>query len=101
MFLSKMINNTRKIQNTDPLQLCDAWESSKYGAAQCLNLVDGCQGASGDYCFPYVVWSSKQPSSTTHWSPELNGGSFFETLDPAGHDSLHAFTVRCVLDLGI
>ena len=96
--LQKMSYKDTCLQTTG-LQLCDWYESSKYGAAQCGPFYGGCQGAMNNYCFPYVVWSSKQPSSTTHWSPELNGGKFFETLDPTGHNSLHAFTVRCVLDL--
>ncbi len=96
--LQKMSYKDTCLQTTG-LQLCDWYESSKYGAAQCGPFYGGCQGAMNNYCFPYVIWSSKQPSSTTHWSPELNGGKFFETLDPTGHHSLHAFTVRCVLDL--
>ncbi len=83
----------------DGLQLCDAWESSKYGAAQCLNLGGGCQGSTGDNgypnCYPFDVWSGRSGSGGVYYWRGLNNGSFNEnTRVPT-----YAFSVRCVLDL--
>ena len=97
MFLSKMINNTRKIQNTDPLQLCDAWESSKYGAAQCYWLGGGCQGSYNSNCYPYGLWSGSTSSEAgSYHNRELQSGAYNVALT---RQSTYAFSVRCVLDL--
>ena len=80
-------------------KLCDANTSSSYGAAQCLYLVGGCQGGVNNNCYPYIVWSGKQISTTHSWSPELNGGRFYEYNGEAGHSVTQAEFVRCVLDL--
>ena len=81
------------------LQLCDAWESSKYGAAQCLTLGGGCQGATGDSggpaCYPYDLWSSQPGGGSFYYWRGLHSGYFDEyTRVPT-----YSFSVRCVLDL--
>ena len=85
------------------MQLCDRDASSSYGAAQC-HWVHSCQGATqgygeADYCYPYVLWSSRRVSNLKAWSPELLGGSFFENYGDAGHPVTQAISVRCVLVL--
>ena len=86
------------------MQLCDQWERSKYGAAQCKWL-GGCQGAAfntnwATHCYPNIIWSGT-PSGSEYWSPHLNSGTFHMTgACTTGHCPVSlAFTVRCVLDL--
>ena len=88
------------------LQLCDNWESSKYGAAQCNELGGGCQGAAygisanANNCFPIDLWSSTKAGSEYHALDLVEGT--FRPYGPCGTghcSSLLAFTVRCVLDL--
>ena len=68
-------------------------------AGSCYPLVGGCQGGVNNNCYPYIVWSGKQISTTHSWSPELNGGRFYEYNGEAGHSVTQAESVRCVLDL--
>jgi len=81
------------------LQLCDWAASSSYGAARCDSLGGGCKGGANNNCYPYILWSGKQVSSTYSWSPELAQGRFFEYNGEAGHIITQAMSVRCVLDL--
>lgn len=81
------------------LQLCDWAASSSYGAARCDSLGGGCKGGANNNCYPYILWSGKQVSSTYSWSPELAQGRFFEYNGKAGHIITQAMSVRCVLDL--
>mgnify|MGYP001141467610 CR=1 FL=1 len=82
------------------LQLCDKWESHKYGAAQCYPLYDGCQGASRgdsrwyDDCWPAELWSGSG-SESVYYRGYLKQGQFTLT---AYHITL-PYSVRCVLDL--
>ena len=78
------------------MQLCDYWESSKYGAAQCRELAGGCQGANGNNCYPYGLWSSSLSSTDYYTNRELGNGSF-ENMNV--RHIIYAFGVRCVLDL--
>ncbi len=80
--------------------LCDALESSKYGAAQCYTLIGGCQGAPSDgggtdACYPHDIWASTQGSNSCRYWRILKYGSFDENCYPV----TYAFSVRCVLDL--
>ena len=77
------------------LQLCDNWESSKYGAAQCNELGGGCQGSSNTNCNPHVTWGSKASSGEPS-SGHLNQSNFGNTTN---YPIAWAFGVRCVLDL--
>ena len=90
----------------DNLQLCDWYESSKYGAAQCGAFYGGCQGASltrpGDAnnCYPYAAWSSSPATSSGYYYVyDYKNGSFFNPFGTPGHVSTFAVSVRCVLDL--
>lgn len=71
-----------------------------YGTLQCERGFGSCPGANNDRCYPYIVCSSKLVGSSNAWSPELNGGRFYEYNGDAGHAKTYATTVRCVLDLG-
>ena len=85
------------------LQLCDAYESSKYGAAQCYALAGGCQGASSTNCYPDSFWSATVfDSAGYHRGFYLTGAATFGiSCSEAGGKcpNTHSFTVRCVLDL--
>ena len=79
------------------LQLCELYESSKYGAARCLSLSGGCQGAADNgNCYPYGLWSSSLSSTDCYTNRELGYGSFESVY--VRHIT-YAFSVRCVLDL--
>ena len=82
-----------------PKKLCD--HNAGYGTLQCYPDYGAgrCPGAANSNCYPYVVWSSKLVGDSNAWSPELNGGRFFEYVGDAGHIKTNAFTVRCVLDM--
>ena len=87
----------RKFQDTDGLQLCDNWESSKYGAARCANLNGGCQGASDTHCRPNTLWLYNLRSTGNYEHAWLNNGTL-NTLNGADTAFTHAYSVRCVLD---
>ena len=55
-------------------------------------------GTINNRCYPYIVCSSKPVGDSNAWSPELNGGRFYEYNGDAGHAKTNATTVRCVLD---
>ena len=96
------------------LQLCERWESSGYGAAQCQILFGGCEGASSGFsgaigaCFPYIVWSdSFVGSQQYHRALHFTNGSF-ESQGVCHQDSSAggehgkcavswSFSVRCLL----
>jgi len=56
-YLGKYHSTARYFCNLFGLQLCDANASSSYGAAQCNSKGGGCQGSSGNYCYPNHIWS--------------------------------------------
>ena len=72
--------------------------NSGYGTLQCERGFDSCPGAINNRCYPYIVCSSKPVGDSNAWSPELNGGRFYEYNCDAGHAKTNATTVRCVLD---
>ena len=82
------------------MQLCDRWESSKYGAAQCYELYGGCQGAIGNNCWPNWVWAGTKASvaGKAYDRALESGGWIINEYTP--HEFTNAFSVRCVLDLG-
>ena len=86
------------------LQLCDAWESSNYGAAQCLTLNGSCQGSNNNHCYPYGIWSGTEAGADIYYNRELKRGDF-TTLNACDGSARcvarFAFGVRCVLDLYI
>ena len=86
------------------LQLCDAWESSNYGAAQCLTLNGSCQGSNNNHCYPYGIWSGAEAGTDIYYNRELKRGDF-TTLNACDGSARcvarFAFGVRCVLDLYI
>ena len=75
------------------MQLCDRYESSKYGAAQCDGLSGGCLGASPNPCWPHVLWgalvNTGMPSSA-HFGKDI-------LIISDTHISTYAFSVRCLL----
>ncbi len=78
-------------------QLCEYFESSKYGAARCFELGGGCQGSSNTNCYPHAIWSASFGGA--------NGYPYHAPLDTgvlhlnATYPVSAAFSVRCVLDL--
>ena len=87
------------LTTADGLQLCDWYESSKYGAAQCYPFYSGCQGGAqgtvwADGCFPAEVWLSNCTDRVCARAllnrGVLSSDSFTDAL---------AFSVRCVPDL--
>ena len=82
------------------LQLCEANESSKYGAVQCSGLDGGCQGAyywTDAGCWPYGLWSgSKGSSSGSYIVREFDKGAY---IFAPTRLVTHAYSVRCVPDL--
>lgn len=77
------------------MQLCDGWESFKYGAARCYALYDKCQGSNNAHCHPHVVWGSKVASGEPS-SGHLGQGAFGASIS---YPVIWAFGVRCVLGL--
>ena len=92
-----------EIFSVDSLQLCDRYESSKYGAAQCNHFIGSCQGAANTHCYPYDVWSSTvMDSEEYHRGFYLARGTLFGvSCDESRGKCLNTFTfsVRCVLGL--
>ena len=98
--LQKLDKNSEDYKNGwRGMQLCD--RNAGYGTLQCYPDYGAgrCPGDANSNCYPYVVWSSKLVGDSNAWSPELNGGRFFEYVGDAGHIKTNAFTVRCVLDM--
>ena len=85
------------------IQLCELYESSKYGAAQCFPLLYGCQGSlygttSAPHCYPHIIWASSLYTISGHYyARAFVEGSLSSTYYP----TTLAGTVRCVLDLTI
>ena len=77
------------------LQLCDLYESSKYGATRCYELNSGCQGAMNTNCNPYDLWSGTLQSGSVYYRGTLQSGVWSLNY----YISTHAYSVRCVLDL--
>ena len=84
------------------MQLCDKWESSKYGAAQCYPRYDGgCQGAAygtnwATNCYPNELWSSDiYNGGSERYTRNLGSGTWNYDTSPY----TQADSVRCVLDL--
>ena len=77
------------------LQLCEQYESSKYGAARCYELNSGCQGAMNTNCNPYDLWSGTLQSGSVYYRGTLQSGVWSLNY----YISTHAYSVRCVLDL--
>ena len=71
------------------------WESSKYGAAQCLTLGGGCQGSYNNNCWPFDLWSGTLLSAGVYGHGQLISG----TWRAVSYTADFAFSVRCVLDL--
>ncbi len=86
-------------------QLCDRYESSIYGAAQCGPFYSGCQGALNNLCDTYWHWSSSSRGSGYYGGHALSGGVLYYNANSCGtgmYDKCsvgYAFSVRCVLDL--
>jgi len=74
-------------------QLCD--RDSGYGALQCKYTTSGCLGSNNNYCYPNLIWSGTESSTTGHYRGKLNSGSF----SVSGNTSTNAEGVRCVPDL--
>ena len=91
------------------LQLCDAYESSKYGAARCAGLSGGCQGSYSGNCWAYHLWSGTVAESSGYYRvPELKTGAFGSLSSTCNQTGGYgkcidawSFSVRCVLDLKI
>jgi len=81
----KIVNKT--ILKRIPLGVCD-YSSSSYGAAQCQNLANGCQGSHGTHCYPYLFWSSVSKGYYNLSGGTLNG--------PNSYVATCAFSARCV-----
>ena len=93
------------LNTADGLQLCDRYESSIYGAAQCGPFYSGCQGALNNLCDTYWHWSSSSRGSGYYGGHALSGGVLYYNANSCGtgmYDKCsvgYAFSVRCVLDL--
>ncbi len=81
------------LTTADGLQLCDAYESSKYGTAQCYWFTGGCQGSYGTSCHPYDLWSGTFDSGNNYKLAQLVSG----TLRINAYIRTYTFSVRCLL----
>lgn len=94
---------TKQCGSYPGLQLCDWYESSKYGAAQCNQFNGGCQGAANTHCYPYDIWSGTiMDSEGYHRGFYLAKGTLFGvSCDESRGKCSNTFTfsVRCVLGL--
>ena len=86
------LDSISKNQGQYGLELCDGY--SGYGSVQCNYHDSACPGAMYSNCYPYVVWSSDEYSSSNAYNHSLNSGSF----NSNNNNKTYAFSARCVID---
>ncbi len=79
-------------QGKSGLELCDY--NSGYGSVQCYYYNGACPGSYNGGCYPYIVWSSDESSSSNAYYHALSSGSFYSN----SNYKTYAYSARCVLD---
>ena len=93
---SSNINTINKNKGDNGLRLCDYY--SGFGAAQCYNSFNVCDGSYLGDCYPDDVWSATAATAygSSYYYYSLYRGTFSQYYG----NPRHAYSVRCVLEGG-
>ena len=86
------INTINKNKGDNGLRLCDYY--SGFGAAQCYNSFNVCDGSYLGDCYPDGVWSATTAYGSSYYYYSLYRGTFSQYYG----NPRHAYSVRCVLE---
>ena len=87
------LSSIQKNQGKNGLELCD--NNSGYGSVLCFHgYTSACPGAMYRCCYPTIVWSSDENSSSSAYYHDLDSGAFTSYY----LYKTYAFSARCVLD---